>query len=137
MLCGGAQEGRGKRARTEQRKASRTVAPLPSHRLILSRLARSITRRGRIQAMKTTIDVAGRLVIPKEIRRLAGIEPGMPLKISWQDGRIEIEPAAMPIRLVSKGRLLVAVPETEVEPLTAATVEATRQALQDERGFGV
>jgi len=31
--------------------------------------------------MKTTIDHAGRLVIPKDIRRESGIKPGMPLEI--------------------------------------------------------
>ena len=46
--------------------------------------------------------------------------------------RIEIEPAALPIRLVREGRLLVAVPETEAEQLTAETVEATRRALARE-----
>ena len=76
--------------------------------------------------MKTTIDADGRLVIPKEIRRQAGLRPGMPLEVRWHDGRIEIEPATLPVRLVRKGRLLVAVPETDIEPLTATTVEATR-----------
>jgi AbrB family looped-hinge helix DNA binding protein len=87
--------------------------------------------------MKTTIDAAGRLVIPKEIRRQAGLQPGMRLEVRWHDGRIEVEPAAVPVKLVRKGRLLVAVPETAVGDLTAETVEETRQALAGERGSGV
>jgi AbrB family looped-hinge helix DNA binding protein len=83
--------------------------------------------------MKTTIDAAGRLVIPKEIRRKAGLQPGMPLEVRWQDGHIEIEPATTPIRLVRRGRLLVAVPDSDIEPLRAATVEETREALMRER----
>jgi AbrB family looped-hinge helix DNA binding protein len=83
--------------------------------------------------MKTTIDAAGRLVIPKEIRREAGLRPGMPLEVRFRDGRIEIEPEPLPVKLVRKGRLLVAVPCREVEPLTAEMVERTREALREER----
>jgi AbrB family looped-hinge helix DNA binding protein len=83
--------------------------------------------------MKTTIDSAGRLVIPKEIRREAGLKPGMPLEVRWGDGRIEILPAPLPVKLVRKGRLLVAVPEKDVHALTAETVERTRRALRQER----
>jgi len=86
--------------------------------------------------MKTTIDMAGRLVIPKEIRRQAGLRPGMPLEVRWRAGRIEIESAATPVTLVRKGRLLVAALQTEVEALSAATVENTRQVLARERGLG-
>ena len=43
--------------------------------------------------MKTTMDRAGRLVIPKEIRREAKLVPGVPLEVKWREGRIEIEPA--------------------------------------------
>jgi AbrB family looped-hinge helix DNA binding protein len=85
--------------------------------------------------MKATIDAAGRLVIPKEIRRQAGLRPGLALDVRWHDGRIEIEPEALPVTLVHEGRFLVAVPETEIEPLTAETVEATRWALAQERAF--
>ena len=83
--------------------------------------------------MKTTIDNAGRLVIPKEIRRLAHIAPGMPLEIRWQDGHIEIEPAPAQVNLQRRGRLLVAVPQHEAEALTPELVEKTRDALTDER----
>lgn len=91
--------------------------------------------RGKIYGMKTTIDAAGRLVIPKEIRRRAGIQPGTLLDVRWHDGRIEIEPSALPVRLVREGRFLVAVSETEVEQLTAETVEETRRALAEERAL--
>ncbi len=37
------------------------------------------------------------------------------------------------IKLVRRGRFLVAVAETAIEPLTAKMVEETRQALQLER----
>ncbi len=84
--------------------------------------------------MRTTIDAAGRLVIPKEIRDLARLQAGTPLEVRWRDGRIEIEPATLPVRLVRRGQLLVALPETEVEQLTAETVEETRRALANERG---
>lgn len=94
-------------------------------------------RRGIINTMKTTIDAAGRLVIPKEIRRQAGLHAGTPLEIRWQDGRIEIEPAPLPVTLVREGRFLVAVPAMEVGDLTAATVEETRRAMLSDREIGI
>jgi AbrB family looped-hinge helix DNA binding protein len=83
--------------------------------------------------MKTTIDSAGRMVIPRDIRQEAGIQPGMPLEIRWHEGRIEIEPAALPVKLVRKGKLLVAVPQHDISHLKAATVERTRKSLSQER----
>ncbi len=83
--------------------------------------------------MKTTIDAAGRLVIPKEIRREAGLKPGVVLEVRLRGGRIEIEPAPLPVKLVRKGKLLVAVPERNVGVLTSETVERTRRALRRER----
>jgi AbrB family looped-hinge helix DNA binding protein len=85
--------------------------------------------------MRTTIDAAGRLVIPKEIRTLARLEAGTPVEVRFHDGRIEIEPAVLPVRLVRKGRLLVAMPGVEVEKLTAETVAETRRALEQGRGL--
>jgi AbrB family looped-hinge helix DNA binding protein len=83
--------------------------------------------------MKTSIDGAGRLVIPKEIRREAGLRPGIPLEIRWEDGRIEIEPSPLPVRLVRRGRLLVAEPQSDPGSLSHATVEKTRRTLRRER----
>jgi AbrB family looped-hinge helix DNA binding protein len=88
---------------------------------------------GIISGMKTTIDAAGRLVIPKELRRQAGIQPGMRLDIRVMDGRIEIEPAASEVQLVRQGRFLVAVPEEELPALTSDTVDETLEAVREER----
>jgi len=43
-------------------------------------------------AIQTTIDSAGRLVLPKAVRDEAGILPGMTLRITVQEGKVEIEP---------------------------------------------
>ena len=86
--------------------------------------------------MKTTIDNAGRLVIPKEIRREARLAPGMPLDVRWRDGRIEIEPAPAPVRLQRRGHLLVAVPRKKLRALDLETVEQTRGRLLEERSGG-
>jgi AbrB family looped-hinge helix DNA binding protein len=84
-------------------------------------------------AMTTTIDHAGRLVIPKDIRRESGIKPGMPLEIRWEKGSIAITPAPLPVKLERKGRLLVAVPTKETSPLTSDAVERIRRTLRKER----
>ena len=86
--------------------------------------------------MKNTIDAAGRIVIPKKIRQEANLEPGVPLSIRCQDGRVEIEPVPLPVQQVRKGRLLVAVPQKKRGRLAEEIVEETRRALQAERGAG-
>ncbi len=79
--------------------------------------------------MVATMDAAGRLVIPSEIRREAAIEPGTPLDVRWRDGVIEIEPRPLKVKLQRKGRLLVATPGAHVPPLRTATVERTRRQI--------
>jgi AbrB family looped-hinge helix DNA binding protein len=88
---------------------------------------------GRFDTMKTTIDRAGRLVIPKDIRRESGIKPGMPLEVRWEKGAIAITPAPLEVKLERKGRLLVAVPAKDTSRLSADTVERTRKSLRKER----
>ena len=58
--------------------------------------------------MRSTIDEAGRVVIPKAIREAAGLKPGSPLTIEYRNGRVEIERKSPKARLVRKGTLLVA-----------------------------
>jgi len=86
--------------------------------------------------MKTTMDGAGRLVIPKEIRREARLAPGAALDVRWRDGRIEIEPAPTPVRLQRRGSLLVAVARKKLPTLTPEAVEQARRKLLDERAGG-
>jgi bifunctional DNA-binding transcriptional regulator/antitoxin component of YhaV-PrlF toxin-antitoxin module len=76
------------------------------------------------------MDAAGRLVIPREIRREAALEPGVPLDVRWRDGVIEIEPQAQAVTLKRKGRLLVASPVSKVSTLRTAVVERTRRDLR-------
>jgi AbrB family looped-hinge helix DNA binding protein len=83
--------------------------------------------------MISTIDAAGRIVVPKRVREQAKLLPGTPLEIRCRDGVIEIEPAPIVVRLRRRGRLTVAVPEQPVQQLSAAAVEETRTRLRRER----
>lgn len=82
------------------------------------------------------MDRAGRLVIPKEIRREAKLAPGVPLEVKWRDGRIEIEPAPAAVGLQRRGRLLVAVPRKNTPAPTPAAVEKVHAKLLEERAQG-
>ena len=86
--------------------------------------------------MTVTMDSAGRLIIPKEVRREAQLKPGAPLEIRVREGHIEIEPAPLEVVLKKRGRLLTAVPQEAVPPLTLDTVEESRRQLRRERSGG-
>jgi AbrB family looped-hinge helix DNA binding protein len=73
--------------------------------------------------MRTTIDAAGRVVIPKQLRQAASLEPGQELEITERDGRIEIEPVSAPVQLVERDGFLAAeVADEDVPALTASEV---------------
>jgi len=80
--------------------------------------------------MKTTIDRAGRLVIPKPLREKAGLTPGLPLEIRWFDGHLEIEPKPHEVRFEKHGPLTVAVPIEPGEPLTLEVVNETLERIR-------
>jgi AbrB family looped-hinge helix DNA binding protein len=80
--------------------------------------------------MQVTMDSTGRLIVPESIRQEAGILPGVPLEIQVRDGRIEIEPPPRDVRLVRKGRLMVAVPAAPSPSLTAEVVEGVLDDLR-------
>jgi len=44
--------------------------------------------------MKSAIDSAGRVVIPKPLRERLGLDRGQVVEIREREGRIEIEPAS-------------------------------------------
>jgi len=77
--------------------------------------------------MKTAIDAAGRLVIPKALRQALGLKAGQAVEIRAGDGRLVIDIAATPMRLKRRGKGVVAVPEGKLPALTADQV---REALE-------
>ena len=84
--------------------------------------------------MKIAIDEAGRLVIPRDVRRAAGIEPGMALQVRVDDGAVVIEPAPTPVKIRRRGRFFVAELARSGPALTGHAVQATRERLQAEQG---
>jgi len=80
--------------------------------------------------MKTVIDRAGRIVVPKPLRLALGLKPGQPLEIRAGDGRLEIEIASTPMQLRTRGKRVVAVPAAKLPPLTAEQVRETLERIR-------
>ena len=80
--------------------------------------------------MKTTIDKAGRLVVPKAVREASGLRPGTRVRFRVRTGRIEIEPVPLDVSLEPRGSAVVAVPREGRPVLTAAEVERTTSDLR-------
>jgi AbrB family looped-hinge helix DNA binding protein len=78
--------------------------------------------------MKTTIDRAGRVVIPKPMREELGLRGGEELEITTRDGRIEIEQPLRPMALVERDGFLAAEIEGEDQP--TLTVDDVREVLE-------
>jgi AbrB family looped-hinge helix DNA binding protein len=57
--------------------------------------------------MILTIDMAGRLVIPKPVRERLGLTPGARLRLEERNGRLELEPVHVEPDLVRKEGFLV------------------------------
>lgn len=81
--------------------------------------------------MKSTIDRAGRIVVPKAIREAAHLRPGTEVQFRVQDGHVEIEPVPTVVTLQRRGSLVVAVPESDQPVLQASEVEETTAELRD------
>jgi AbrB family looped-hinge helix DNA binding protein len=59
--------------------------------------------------MRTTIDVAGRIVVPKSLREELGFTPGSELEVEAVDGRLEIAfPSRVRVQETADGPLFVA-----------------------------
>ena len=80
--------------------------------------------------MRTTIDPAGRIVVPKALRDELGLTGGQELEIVARDGRLEVQAAPTPMHLETRGSHVVAVPDVPMPPLTTTAV---RDALERTR----
>ncbi|CAN5534435.1 AbrB/MazE/SpoVT family DNA-binding domain-containing protein [soil metagenome] len=80
--------------------------------------------------MRTTIDRAGRLVVPKPLRDELGLQPGQELELQARDGRLEVEPATTPVTLVEEDGAVFAVPDRDLPLLTADQVRATLERVR-------
>lgn len=80
--------------------------------------------------MRTTIDAAGRLVVPKALRDAMGLVPGRAVDIVFTNGRLEIDlaPAEVHVDVDDELPLLVA-----DEDLPALTDEQIRETLEATR----
>lgn len=65
---------------------------------------------GKLIGMRTTIDKAGRLVVPAPVRERLGLEPGTVLEVTVEETGIRLERVAPGPQLVRVGRRLVARP---------------------------
>jgi AbrB family looped-hinge helix DNA binding protein len=74
--------------------------------------------------MKTTIDSAGRVVIPAPIRARAGLRPGTEVEILLDDLSVRLVRLVPRPRLVKVGRRLVARPTVAAKDLPDVDVAA-------------
>jgi AbrB family looped-hinge helix DNA binding protein len=74
--------------------------------------------------MRTTIDKAGRVVIPAALRERAGLSPGSELEITEDDLGVRLERVAAGPRLVRVGRRLVARPTVPADDRPAVDIAA-------------
>ncbi len=81
--------------------------------------------------MTTKMVAAGRIVIPKEIRRQLRLEPDQSLELRVHDGHLEIEPAPLSISIRKSGSFYVAVANTPVPTMKAHVVTATREQIRN------
>ena len=80
--------------------------------------------------MPTTIDAAGRVVIPKPIRESLGLTSARTIEIREREGIIEIEPTATVMHLEERNGHIVAVPDRELPPLGDDLVRATLDKMR-------
>lgn len=80
--------------------------------------------------MRTTIDGAGRVVIPKAVRDAMGLSAGREIDIAYVDGRIEIELPTMDVEVDTSGPLPVIRPQSSVPTMDPDVVRQTLVAVR-------
>jgi len=80
--------------------------------------------------MRTTIDKAGRVVIPAAARAIVGLRPGAALDVLVDEGSIRLVRAVPRPKLVRIGKRLVARPTADPKSLPSVDVA---QLIEEER----
>ena len=95
-------------------------------------VAKACHLNGKLKSMTTTIDNAGRILIPKALRDQAGLSPGTEIEIQLRNGHLEIEPVAT-ITVEKRGRFFVAVAPPGTTPVEPAAVDDFLNELREGR----
>jgi AbrB family looped-hinge helix DNA binding protein len=80
--------------------------------------------------METTIDNAGRVVVPRSIRKAVGLSGAGPVDIVERDGQIVISAQPVSKHLAERNGVTVCVPD---EPLPTLDADAVRDLLEATR----
>lgn len=80
--------------------------------------------------MSTTIDAAGRIVVPKPVREAMGLTPGTLIDVVYADGAIRIDFAPIEATVDSREPLPRIVPPTATSALDDDTVRATLETTR-------
>ena len=83
--------------------------------------------------MQTTIDAAGRIVIPRSLRHQVGFSAGTVLDIRVEDGGLRIEPRAAAMRLEERQGFVVLCTDAATPPLTTSTVASSTDHVRERR----
>jgi AbrB family looped-hinge helix DNA binding protein len=91
-------------------------------------------RNGKVDGMRTTIDRAGRIVIPKRLRDELGLVAGSQIEMTTVAGELRVALLPVAVRLERRGRTVVIVPEEPVSPMSADDVRDAVERMREDRG---
>ena len=75
--------------------------------------------------MKTTFVSSGRLVVPKEIRHIAGLKSDIPLEIQWREGVVKIDEGVAVVAATTwQARNAALMMKVEEEPCESGYLDA-------------
>jgi len=80
--------------------------------------------------MRTTMDAAGRVVIPKSLREAIGLGDGGEIEIQLVDGALRVAPPTVRKRIEDRDGRATIVPEQDLPPLPDRVVRDVLDAIR-------